>query len=228
MHRVCRLIIFVRYAVCTKWSMAVLFVQQAMMENDFTRAVVRRDAIDGGEVVESHGDKMNHVKSICCGRQGYGSVHARPRACSLTTQILLSISPTCSLAAGRLRASIGTWSFNFSNLLSMRTVWTVQPALAYTQTIRCMRSPCFVAVRFGACSIVIKFIVRETETKNGTELTNITSTASVTCLLTSASVLGISVNPHKRTILLCVWGSPYANFLAIPARSHTGISVCVR
>ncbi len=96
-------------------------------------------------------------------------MHARPRARSMTTRILISILPTCSLAAGRL-------------------VWTVEPALAYTGTIRCMRSQSFVAVRFGACSIVIKFIVRETETKNGTELTNITSTASVTYLLMSTSV----------------------------------------
>ena len=36
------------------------FVRQAMMENDFTRAAVRRDAIYCWEVVEPHGDKMDH------------------------------------------------------------------------------------------------------------------------------------------------------------------------
>ena len=31
-----------------------------------------------------------------------------------------------------------------------------------------------------------------------------------------------------RTISLCVMGSPYANFLAIPAHLHTGIPICIR
>ena len=136
--------------------------------------------------------KWSRWISICLGRRGYGSVDVRPRVRSLITRIFRSISPTCSLAAGILRTSIGTWSFNFSNSLSMRTVWTVKPARAYTRTIRWISSPSFVAEHFGACSIVIKFMVRETETKNGTELTNITSTANVTFLLMSMIALGIS------------------------------------
>jgi hypothetical protein len=34
---------------------------------------------------------------------------------------------------------------------------------------------------------------------------------------------GVCVNPRMRTTSSCVTGSPYANFLAIPARLHTGI-----
>ncbi len=30
------------------------------------------------------------------------------------------------------------------------------------------------------------------------------------------------------TTSLCVMGSPYANFLAIPACTHTGIPICIR
>jgi len=39
---------------------------------------------------------------------------------------------------------------------------------------------------------------------------------------------GIYVNPHMRTISLCVMGSPSANFSAIRARLHTGIPICIR
>ena len=38
----------------------------------------------------------------------------------------------------------------------------------------------------------------------------------------------IYVNPHMRTISLCVMGSPNANFSAIPARLHMGIPICIR
>jgi hypothetical protein len=38
----------------------------------------------------------------------------------------------------------------------------------------------------------------------------------------------VYVNPHMRTTSLCVMGSPYANILAIPARTHTGIPICIR
>ena len=38
----------------------------------------------------------------------------------------------------------------------------------------------------------------------------------------------ISVDPDMRRTSLCVQESPYANFLVIPARMHTRISVCVR
>jgi hypothetical protein len=44
----------------------------------------------------------------------------------------------------------------------------------------------------------------------------------------SGKKLGIYVNPHMRTTSLCVMGSPYAIFLAIPARLHTGIPICIR
>ena len=37
----------------------------------------------------------------------------------------------------------------------------------------------------------------------------------------------VYVNPRKRTTSLCVMGSPYAIFLVIPARLHTGIPICI-
>jgi hypothetical protein len=40
--------------------------------------------------------------------------------------------------------------------------------------------------------------------------------------------LSMDVNPHMRTISLCIMGSPYANFSAIPDRLHTGIPICIR
>ena len=44
----------------------------------------------------------------------------------------------------------------------------------------------------------------------------------------SEEIHSVNVNPRMRTISLCVMGSPYANFLAIPARLHAGIPICIR
>jgi hypothetical protein len=37
----------------------------------------------------------------------------------------------------------------------------------------------------------------------------------------------VCVNPHMGTTSLCIQGSSYVNFLAIPTRSHTGIPICM-
>ena len=68
----------------------------------------------------------------------------------------------------------------------------VNPARAYTRAMRWIRLPSLEAVRLGACSMVIKFIFQETDTRNGTELTKIISAAKVIRLLTSMIGLGIS------------------------------------
>jgi hypothetical protein len=48
------------------------------------------------------------------------------------------------------------------------------------------------------------------------------------CPVTSRTSSHAYVNPRMRTISLCVMGSPYAKFSAIPARLHTGIPICIR
>ncbi len=60
---------------------------------------------------------------------------------------------------------------------------TVKPALAYTRTMRRRRAPRLEAVRGdGACLMVIRLMLRDAETGNGIELTNMTPTTNVTCL----------------------------------------------
>jgi hypothetical protein len=44
----------------------------------------------------------------------------------------------------------------------------------------------------GACSIVIRFILRDTKTRNGMEFTNITSSTRVTLWLKESMSAGIS------------------------------------
>ena len=130
--------------------------------------------------------------SICCEVRAYGRLQTMPQECSLMTQILRSISPICSDAAQMLMFAVRRWSRTVSNSLSMRMVWTRNPARPYTLMILWRRSPSFEAVRWGKCSIVIKLMFLELETRNGMPLTNITSATRVTLPCTSRITRGIS------------------------------------
>jgi hypothetical protein len=181
------------FAVCSKQSLAMAFVEQTVAEDYLVRAKVSQNTIKGRKVIEPHCHKGKEMHiSICWGRQGYRSVHTMSQAGSFKTRMNCLTSPTWSIAAGMLRASIGTWSLIYSNSLSIKIVWTIKPVRAYTQRMWWMRDPSFVAMRCGACSMVIRFMLCNTDTKKGNKLTNMTLTASVTLWFISTSARGIS------------------------------------
>ena len=56
----------------------------------------------------------------------------------------------------------------------------------------------------------------------------VNTTNDLTLITNHNRPASVYVNPHMRTISLCIMGSPFANFSAIPARLHTGIPICIR
>jgi hypothetical protein len=101
-------------------------------------------------------------------------------------------SPTCSFAAVVFITRMGIRTLSFSNALSISTVHTWNSPRKYRPMAHLIPAASCVVVQDGMCSAVTRFMPCKMITKNGTPLTNITSTARVTCWCHSRFALGIS------------------------------------
>ncbi len=60
-HGVGRFIVLMCLAVSTKGSTAMIFVGEAMAQNNLTRAIVGRNIVGDKEIIEPHCDEMKEM-----------------------------------------------------------------------------------------------------------------------------------------------------------------------
>jgi hypothetical protein len=60
-HGVGRFIVFMCLAVSTKRSTAMIFVGEAMAQDNLTRAIVGRNTVGDGEIIEPHHNEMKEM-----------------------------------------------------------------------------------------------------------------------------------------------------------------------
>ncbi len=101
-HGVGRFIVFMCLAVSTKGGTAMIFVREAMAQDNFMQAIVCRNTVGDGEIIELHCDEVKEMNQ-----------HDPRCVCVCVTETPVGVGRLQSRDNNRIARATPTWLFSY-------------------------------------------------------------------------------------------------------------------